>query len=94
MRVGSAGGRVEATLLGADQTVLARASVPETADASETARALCQEVHNRVFSPRIDLSQTTINSLDGSNQSVDANRDRLLKVFGLPGASGSPAPHP
>ena len=91
LRVNGAGG-LSASLLCSDGTVLASATVPLAGDARETARQLCAELHNKAFMPKIDLSQTDVNSLDGSNQTGDANRDKLMKVFGLPGASPSPSP--
>lgn len=99
LRVNGGGNGLSASLLCTDGTVLCDVSVPLAGDAKETARHLCAELHNKAFMPKIDLSQTDINSLDGSNQTGDTNRDKLMKVFGLPGAAqsppeGSPSPTP
>lgn len=95
LRVSGGGNGLEASLLCADGTVLCTTSVPLDGDAKQTARMLCADLHNKAFMPKIDLSQTDINSLDGSNQTGDTNRDKLMKTFGQPGTpEGSPSPNP
>lgn len=78
------GGTLAAALQSREGTVFARASVPVGTDPVAAARALCQEFHRLAFAPRIDLSQTDINSLDGSNATGEAARKRVLDLFSSP----------
>ena len=41
-------------------------AVEDSSGLKPAARILCREIHKRVFAPKIDLSQSDINSLDGS----------------------------
>lgn len=81
VRVGREGGSLVASLQAGDGTVFSRASVPVSGDPTATARALCEEFHRLAFAPHIDLSQTDINSLDGSNTAGDAARKRIMDLF-------------
>lgn len=83
IRLASTVAGLAASLLFPDNTVFCTASVPNGDSTRETARALCQDFHNHAFMPRLDLSQTDINSLDGSNETGQTNRIELLKVFGV-----------
>lgn len=94
LQVSSTAGGLEGRLLCEDGTLLCSVMASNAESASETARGLCQELHMKAFTPKLDLAQTDINSLDGSNQTDDSNREKLFKVFGLPDASASPKPSP
>lgn len=83
IRVGATDTGMSAALLYPDGTIFCTAAVPSSTDTRSTARALCQEFHNRAFMPHLDMSQTDINSLDGSNETGDTNRKNLLKAFGV-----------
>ena len=48
-------------------------------DADAFAARVARDFHERVFAPRVDLSQTDANSLDGSNR---VSRDPLRTMFG------------
>lgn len=76
-----AGNSLQATLLTRDGTVLARASAPLKDDMQESAAALVDELHRQAFSPKIDLSQGEMNSLDGSNLSGSTASDRFKELF-------------
>ncbi len=81
IRADRSGGR--ACLHGHTDTVLGCAEVRAKADedAERVARRLARRFHLHVFAPRIDLSRTDINSLDGTNI---APRDTLQTVLGSP----------
>lgn len=83
MSLSEAGGQLEARLLGPDGAVIARTVTPGRGDGVETARALCRSFHEAAFAPRVDLSQTDINSLDGSNAASTAVRERMLDSLGI-----------
>lgn len=94
VRVSDSGGGATAVLVAPDGATFCSVSVKDQGDPKSTARALCQDFHNQAFAPRLDLSQTDINSLDGSNQTADTNREELIRILGVPGASPSPSPAP
>jgi hypothetical protein len=52
---------------------------PPSGNASEVSASVARAFHEIVFAPRIDLSQTDANSLDGSNR---VSRDPLRTMFG------------
>jgi tetratricopeptide (TPR) repeat protein len=84
VRISTGAEGATALLLSPDGTMFANVTVPIQPDVKATARALCQELHNKAFMVKLDLSQTDINSLDGSNMTGASNRSKLLKTFGLP----------
>jgi tetratricopeptide (TPR) repeat protein len=95
VRVTSSRSVLLASLVGPDGTVLSEASVPLGKDPVEAARRLCREFHRKTFSPKVDLSQTDIASLDGSNLTGDQVRNSIREVF-LPAKNEHPpeAPSP
>jgi len=68
LSVETAGGRLTARLSGLDGSTLTQASVSgdEFSGPKPAARMLSREIHRRAFAPKIDLSQSDINSLDGA----------------------------
>jgi len=74
----NAGGSV--CLYSRDQSTLGcgRAQAIATDDADTLVAKLVQEFHEKVFAPRIDMSQSDINSLDGTNLVRD---DALRTLF-------------
>jgi len=81
LRIQSSGSQLSAVLLGPDGTVLSEARVPLGKDPVEAARKLSSEFHRKAFSPKVDLSQSDIASLDGSNLTGDQVRDNIRDVF-------------
>ena len=51
----------------------------EGEDADELAARLVRDFHQQAFAPRVDLSQSDVSSLDGSNR---VSRDPLRTMFG------------
>jgi tetratricopeptide (TPR) repeat protein len=88
LRLRSSGSMLRASLLEPDGTVLSEAAVPQSNDSAESARRLCREFHRKVFSPKVDLSQTDIASLNGSNLTGDQVRNSIKDVF-LPEKDGN-----
>jgi len=84
LRIGVAGSRLTATLTTPDGSVLSEARVPVQADAAATARALCEELHQRAFALPLDLSQTDVNSLQGGTLSGESLRRQLSDIIGKP----------
>lgn len=70
-----------ACFVDAGGSVLACSEVaPEANEPADAFRArIARSFHERVFAPRVDLSQTDANSLDGSNR---VSRDPLRTMFG------------
>ncbi len=68
LRVEADGAGGQAMLLGPRNTVLTRVRVTPRAgeDTEALARRLAAEVHEQAFSPRVDLTETDLRSLDGS----------------------------
>lgn len=76
-------------LLGQDGSVLTRFSSPGGTDPDESRLKLCRELHQRVFAPRVNLSQMDINGLDGSNLAGGQFRVQLEDIVGKKPASES-----
>jgi tetratricopeptide (TPR) repeat protein len=93
VRIHSSGSQLIASLLGPDGTVLSEARVPLGKDPVEDARRLSAEFHRKAFSPKVDLSQTDVASIDGSNLTGEQVRDSFRDVF-LPGKNERPAKSP
>lgn len=98
VRINQTGALVYGSLLAPDGTVLCQMRSPAARDPEAAARLFCQEFHRRAFAPKVDLSQTDITSLEGSNLTGDEVRDQLRDLF-LPGdaspaAPGRPTPSP
>ena len=81
LSVFAAGNRLAARLSGRDGTVFMQASVVQLPDATLTARLLAKEVHRRAFAAKLDLSQSDLNSLDGSTTAGDTMQ--LKEMFGV-----------
>jgi tetratricopeptide (TPR) repeat protein len=81
LRIQSSGSQLSAMLLGPDGTVLSEAKALLGKDPVESARRLSGEFHRKAFSPKVNLSQSDIASLDGSNLTGDQVRDSIRDVF-------------
>ncbi|MCR5662553.1 MAG: tetratricopeptide repeat protein [bacterium] len=75
------GSDLVASLTSKNGTVLARASVPLEKSSRKSAKNLVKELHRQVLSPKVSLSQTDLNSLDGSNRSGSTASDSLKNIF-------------
>lgn len=64
-------------------TRLASVNSPTKNNPDETVRAFCARFHEFVFSARLDLSQSDINSLNGSTASTTAAREDLMKTLNM-----------
>jgi tetratricopeptide (TPR) repeat protein len=93
LRIQSSGSQLSAVLLGPDGTVLSEARVPLGKDPVDAARRLSSEFHRKAFSSKVDLSQSDIASLDGSNLTGDQVRDSIRNLF-LPAKDGRSAKVP
>jgi tetratricopeptide (TPR) repeat protein len=62
-------------------TRIAEVTSPAKNTSDETVRAFCARFHEYVFSARMDLSQSDINSLNGSTAATSAAREDLLKTL-------------
>lgn len=69
-------------LLGPDGSVLSSFASEPGKTAAESRFKLCEEVHQRVFAPRVNLTQVDINGLDGSNLAGGHFRDQLNQIVG------------
>jgi tetratricopeptide (TPR) repeat protein len=69
------------TLSAPDGTILCQASTSLDQDPIRSARAFCAEFHRRAFAAKVDLAQTDIASLEGSNLTGDAVRGQLQNLF-------------
>ena len=72
----------DGSFLGPDGSVLSRFTSPPHKDLDEARRKLCEEIHQRVFAPRINLTQSDINGLDGSNLAGSQFRNQLQDLVG------------
>ncbi|HEX7480014.1 MAG TPA: tetratricopeptide repeat protein [Polyangiales bacterium] len=72
-----------ACLVGRDQSAIAcgRATAKATDDARTLAAAIARDFQSRAFAPRVDMTQSDINSLDGTNLVKD---DALQTLFDQP----------
>ena len=72
-----------ACLMGSDRSEIGcgRVSAKATDDAGEVAAKIVRDFHAHLFAPRIDMGQTDINSLDGTNLVRD---DALKTLFDSP----------
>ncbi len=70
-----------ACLVGADRSAIAcgRAVAEATDDGDALAARIVRDFHTKAFAPRIDMTQSDINSLDGTNLVKD---DALQTLFG------------
>ncbi|MEW6281331.1 MAG: hypothetical protein AB1758_22160 [Candidatus Eremiobacterota bacterium] len=77
------GSGLSGTVLDHRGTRVASFSSPNKKDADETVRAFCARLHEFVFSARLDLSQSDINNLNGSNASSNLAREQLMKSLDM-----------
>ncbi len=85
------GSSLIATLLTPQQSLINEVSVSmESQDEQEPSTHLAELFHQKVFSPRIDLSQRDINSLDGSTLTESRRTDRVGEAIGRPPKTISP----
>jgi tetratricopeptide (TPR) repeat protein len=70
-----------ASLLGPDGTVLCEVQTRRSGDIVESAQVLSRELHRKAFAPKIDLSQTDLTSLEGSNLTGDGIREQIQELF-------------
>jgi tetratricopeptide (TPR) repeat protein len=82
VRVARLGARLTGTLEGPDGVIYCVVASPVRGDAASAARNFAREFHARAFSARLDLSQSDIGSLEGSNQSATADRHSLGEMLG------------
>lgn len=82
LSVRESGAGLTATLSAPDGSLLAQAGVPPLPDPAGAARLLCKEFHRRAFCARVDLAQTDIASLEGSNLAGQTVRDQLGDLLG------------
>lgn len=82
LRVGAAGSRLGAVLLAPDGAVVAAVDVAAGPDPRAAARSLAAEFHRRVFTVRLDLSQTDVSSLEGGTLTGRDLRDALEGLLG------------
>ncbi len=83
------GSNYEGSLQGPDGSVLSRFSV-QAETPEEGRRGFCRELHQVVFAPRVNLSQTDINGLDGSNLAGGHFRMQLKELVGASEDSQEP----
>lgn len=79
--IAMSGSDLVASLTSNNGTVIARASVPIEKSSHKSAKNLVKELHRQVLSPKVSLSQTDLNSLDGSNRSGSTASDSLNNIF-------------
>jgi tetratricopeptide (TPR) repeat protein len=92
--IAASGAGLNGRLLSPQGTVLADVTSPGGTDHTEVAREFCKMFHAKAFASRIDLSQTDITALEGSNESEDSEESKQLKSILMPGATDSPTPNP
>jgi len=63
-------------------TLLTPLKVPAGATAEATVLAFCREFHRKAFSPRIELSQQQIKSLEGSTLAAQDAEEQLKGILG------------
>jgi tetratricopeptide (TPR) repeat protein len=92
------GNSLTGSLRSPNGSVLCNVSSPMGTDAAESARQFCLAFHNKAFASQMDLSQTDITSLDGSNQTGEAERRQLEQILtpgkGTPDDGLIPTPSP
>ncbi len=81
--ISEGGAGLSAVVTDVHGTQLATVSSPAKNTPDETVRAFCARFHEYVFSARLDLSQTDINSLNGSTAASTAAREDLMKTLNL-----------
>ncbi len=70
-------GALSARLLGPDGSVMSQAE-------GKTVDELVEAIHRQTFSPRVNLSQADLNSLDGSNQTGTVQNTNVQQLFKQP----------
>ena len=71
---------LSARILGPDGTIFKSLSSPAGKDTEETLTKFCQEFHDQLFAPMIDLTQADIYSIDNSPSTVSSKQvEKLLK---------------
>lgn len=81
IRIIETGAELAGTLSTPDGTVLCAAGAKAEKDPAQSARVFCEELHRRVFAVKVDLAQTDIASLEGSNLAGDTVRKQLQDLF-------------
>jgi tetratricopeptide (TPR) repeat protein len=81
VRIAPSGALLQGSLLAPDGTVLCQVSAPLGRDPDTAAKLFCREFHRRAFAPKVDLAQTDITSLEGSNLTGDSVRDQVRDLF-------------
>lgn len=79
---GNTGNGFQGQLLGLDGSVLSQFRSPGGADPEQARLAFCRELHQKVFAPRVNLTQMEINGLDGSNLAGGQLRVKLEDIVG------------
>ena len=70
-----AGSAPHGVIVGPDGSVLSQAETNQGPD------KLIEEIHKATFSPRINLSQTDLDSLDGSNLTGTTQSTKVQEMF-------------
>jgi len=81
VHIAPAGAVLEGALLAPDGSVLCEVRSPLGQDPETAARLFCREFHRRAFAPKVDLAQTDITSLEGSNLTGDSVRGQIKDLF-------------
>jgi tetratricopeptide (TPR) repeat protein len=81
IRLSGQGSSISGSLLSPDEAVLCQASVASLKDPKTNARLFCEEFHRRAFAVRLDLAQSDIASIEGSNLTGEAVRSQIMDLF-------------
>lgn len=81
VRIVEDGSALVGSLSSPDGTVLCQVRTAASADRAAAARLFCEEFHRRAFAARIDLAQTDIASIEGSNLTGEAVRNQIRDLF-------------
>lgn len=80
---GSAAGGFRGRFQGPDGSVLTRFNSEPGPNTDASRKNICQTIHQKVFAPRVNLTQSDINSLDGSNLASGHFRNQLQDLVGI-----------
>jgi tetratricopeptide (TPR) repeat protein len=81
IHIGGSNPALSGSFASPDGTVLCQVAVAATNDPKENARLFCAEFHRRVFAVRLDLAQSDIASLEGSNLTGETVRSQIKDLF-------------
>ena len=81
VRVDGSGSALSGALAAPDGTILCRVAVAAAKDPGANARLFCEEFHRRVFAAKVDLAQSDIASIEGSNLTGESVRGQIQGLF-------------